>query len=175
MEAVVGATAATVGRNQTGASLNAVGEIAGSLSSFLGWNTVRIVFGLGFVGASFVAALAVSLAAAWSIMEVTDWTHSLNDSPMQARGFYRLYVLGIIESALVVLAQTNPIDVPVDVEVMNAMLLPIVLGFHLVLEACALPPAARMAGAWRSTVWGLTGMVIGLGLYTTITAIGLLG
>lgn len=172
MGAVVVTTAATIGRSGIEASLTTVGQIAGSLSPFLGWNTARIVFGLGLVGASFVAALVVSLAAAWGVTEVTGWKHSLNDSPLQARGFYWLYVLGIVGSAVLVLAQTSPIHIALDVEVMNAMLLPVVLGFLLLLEARVLPRAARMTGAWRYTVWTLTGAMILLGLCTAVSAVG---
>jgi len=72
----------------------------------------------------------------------------------------------------VVITHGRLVSVAVDVEVMNAMLLPIVLGFLLVLEARALPPAARMRGWWRYSVWGLTGAVIVLGLYTAAALVG---
>ncbi|HUZ35477.1 MAG TPA: hypothetical protein VMV17_04035 [Streptosporangiaceae bacterium] len=51
-----------------------------------------------------------------------------------------------------------------DVEVMNALLLPAVLGFLLLLEARALPPEFRMRGWHRYLTWTLCLLVIGFAL-----------
>ena len=48
---------------------------------------------------------------------------------------------------------------------MNALLLPIVLGFLLALEMKALPKEHTMRGAYRWTVWTLCGIVMAFGLY----------
>jgi hypothetical protein len=64
----------------------------------------------------------------------------------------------------------------VDVEVMNALLLPIVLGFLLgsllVLERKALPPRYRMRGCYRFACTGLCLIVIGFGLYMVPATLG---
>jgi hypothetical protein len=75
--------------------------------------------------------------------EVLGWRHSLNDAPTRATGFYSLAVL-------------------------NACLLPIVLGLLLVLERRALPTATRMTGIRRITTYLLTGIVIAFGLFTAV-------
>jgi Mn2+/Fe2+ NRAMP family transporter len=172
MGAMIVATAATVGRVHPGLALRTVGGIARALAPFLGWDGARLLFGLGLAGAAFVAALVVSLAGAWGISEVFGWRRSLNDPLPRARSFYGLYTLAVLAGALMVLLQGNLINLAVDVEVMNAMLLPIVLGFLLVLEATVLPPGERMRGVWRYGVWSLTGMVILLGMYTAAVAVG---
>jgi len=79
MAAVIVVTAATIGRTHPNTPLDSVGAIARALAPFLGWDSARILFGLGIVGAAFVAALVVSLAAAWGISEVFGCRHSLND------------------------------------------------------------------------------------------------
>lgn len=56
------------------------------------------------------------------------------------------------------------IGLAVDVEVMNALLLPAVLGFLLLLEARALPPEFRMRGWHRYLTWTLCLLVIGFAL-----------
>ncbi len=165
MGAVVVASAATFAVRGSHASLDTVGSIAHSLAPFLGWDGARIFFGLGLVGASFVAALVVSLAGAWGVSEVFGWRHSLNDPVPHARHFYWLYATAVIGGAALVLCTRNLVNLAVDVEIMNAMLLPIVLGFLLVLEAKALPPADRMRGLHRLGVWGSAAVVCGLGLY----------
>ena len=97
MVAVVVASAATLGVTHRGHALNSIGEIANSLTPFLGHRDAVIFFGLGMIGASVVAALVVILAGAWGISEVLGWRHSLNDSPNRAAGFYALAV-GVLSS-----------------------------------------------------------------------------
>jgi Mn2+/Fe2+ NRAMP family transporter len=166
MIAVVVATAATVGRVRPGAPLNDVAEIAQGLVPFLGRRAAAAVFGLGMLGASLVAALVVSIAGAWGLGEALGFPHSLNRSVGEARAFYGVYTLAHVGGAVLVLASRNLVDLAVDVEVMNAMLLPLVLGFLLALEARALPPEWRMRGPYRALVWATGGLVMAFGLYT---------
>ncbi len=174
MGAVVVATAATFARGGVHASLTSVGSIAHALAPFLGWDGARLLFGLGMVGASFVAALVVSLAGAWGMSEVLGWRHSLNDSVLHAHKFYWLYGLAVIGGACIVLFSSDLINLAVNVEVMNAMLLPVVLGFLLILEARVLPCADRMKGGHRAFVWASAALISALGVYTLIvTLLGL--
>jgi hypothetical protein len=115
-----------------------------------------------------VAALVVTLVGAWGISEVLGWRHSLNDSPARAAGFYSLAVAGVLVGGLLVLVAPNLVNLSVDVEVMNACLLPIVLGFLIALERRALPAELRMRGARRSATYALTALVIVFGLVTAV-------
>jgi hypothetical protein len=65
----------------------------------------------------------------------------------------------------------NLVNLSVDVEVMNACLLPIVLGFLLALERRALPPELRMRGARRVITYALTNLVILFGLFTLVLSL----
>jgi Mn2+/Fe2+ NRAMP family transporter len=173
MAAVLVSTAATtLGAHGAARSLATVGDIARALAPFPGWNDARLLFGLGLVGAAFVAALVVSLAGAWGICEVFGWRHSLNDPVPHARRFYWLYALAVLGSALMVVFSANLINLAVDIEVLNAMLLPIVLGFLLALEATVLPVSDRMHGWWRYSVWLCAVLVMALGIYITATVFG---
>ncbi|OIQ86488.1 natural resistance-associated macrophage protein [mine drainage metagenome] len=125
------------------------------------------------LGAATVAALVVSLAGAWGMAEVLGWKHSLNDAPRRAKGFYGLAVTATLAGALLVLLTPNLITLSVDVEVMNASLLPVVLGFLLLLERQALPAGFRMRGVRRYATYALTGLVIALGLATAYQALAL--
>jgi Mn2+/Fe2+ NRAMP family transporter len=168
MIAVIVAVAATIGTHNPGAALNDIGAIAQALVPFFGHTTAILLFGLGMIGAAVVAALVVALAGAWGMAEVLGWRHSLNDAPTRATGFYSLTVLGTLAGALLVIAWPNLVSLTVDVEVLNACLLPIVLGFLLVLERRALPTATRMTGIRRITTYLLTGIVIAFGLFTAV-------
>lgn len=56
---------------------------------------------------------------------------------------------------------------------MNSILLPVVLGFLLLLEARALPAEFRMHGAYRVVVTGVCLVVMAFGLYMVPAAVGL--
>ncbi len=78
-----------------------------------------------------------------------------------------------IVGAALVLASVNLIDLAVDVEVMNALLLPpIVLGLLLALEARALPEQWCMRGPRKYITRALCLVVIGFGLYMVPQALG---
>ena len=171
MVAVVVAVAATIGTTHPGESLASIGDIATALTPFLGHRSAVLFFGLGMLGAATVAALVVCLAGAWGVAEVLGWKHSLNDSPRRAAGFYGLAVAAILAGALLVLVTPNLVDLSVDVEVLNACLLPVVLGFLLLLERRALPADLRMRGIRRLVTYALTGITISLGLYTGLQAV----
>ena len=166
MVAVVIASASTLGVWHHGRALNSIGDIASALTPVLGHRNAVIFFGLGMVGASVVASLVVTLAGAWGISEVLGWRHSLNDAPRKAPGFYAMAVGGIAIGAVLVLVMPNLVSLSIDVEVMNACLLPIVLGFLLALERRSLPPALRMRGTRRVVTYVMTNLVIGFGLLT---------
>jgi len=162
---MVVAVAATIGRRDPGVPLNTVGQISRALTATLGGASGRALFSLVILGAAIAAAIVSSLAAAWGLAEVFGWRHTLNERPSRRNArFYLSYVMAHLVGAGLVLASVNLIGLAVDVEVMNALLLPAVLGFLLVLEARALPPEFRMRGWRRYLTWTLCLLVIGFAL-----------
>jgi Mn2+/Fe2+ NRAMP family transporter len=165
MISVVVVVAATVGAHHRGASLSSVGQIASALTPSLGRAAGTLLFALGMLGAALVAAIVSSLAGAWGLAEVFGWPHSLNDRPSRRNApFYLTYSAAHLAAAGLVLASVDLVRLSVDVEIMNALLLPVVLGFLLALEATALPREWRMRGVRRVVTWGLCLVVIGFGL-----------
>ncbi|OBB82674.1 NRAMP family divalent metal transporter [Mycobacterium sp. 852002-30065_SCH5024008] len=174
MIAVVVTMASTVGEHDGGVSLNTVGEIANSLTPYLGRTGGTVLFGLGMLGAALVAAIVASLAGAWGLAEVFGWRHTLNERPnRETAKFYITYGLAHVVGAVLVLASVDLVNLAVDVEVMNALLLPIVLGLLLALEAKALPEQWRMRGPHKYITWVLCLVVMGFGLYMVPQALGL--
>ncbi len=171
MISVVVAVGATIGSARGSHSLTGIPEISHALEPFLGYLGAKAVFGLGILGASLVAALVVSLAAAFGVSEALGQPHSLNRNPRDARVFYLSYAAALAIGAIAVLSGAPLVRLTIDVEVMNAILLPIVLGFLVVLEAKALPPSARMRGVYRLAVWLAVAAVIGVGLFTAVRAV----
>lgn len=175
MIAIVVTTAATVGMHHPGASLNTIREISAALTPYLGGIGGTVVLGVGILGAALVAAIVASLAGAWGLSEVFGWRHTLNERPDRSTAkFYITYALAHIVGAILVLASVDLVNLAIDVEVMNALLLPIVLGLLLMLEAKALPAQWRMRGLRKYGTWGLCLLVIAFGLYMVPRTLGLI-
>ncbi len=173
MIVVIVAFAATIFKVNRGAALNTVGQLASALGPYIGGTSSRVLIGAAILGGGLVAAIVVSLAGSWGISEVLGWKHSLNERiNRQNAKFYLVYGLAHVLGAILVLASVNLVKLAVDVEVMNALLLPIVLGFLLVLERKALPPEHRMRGAYRLICTALCLIVIGFGLYMVPATLG---
>lgn len=166
--------AATVGSYGNHAPLNTVGDLASALSPFMGVFNSKLLVGVSLLGGSLVAALVVALAGTWGITEVLNWKHSLNE-PFDRKnmGFYIIYCLAHIVGAVLVLANVQLVAMAVAVEVMNALLLPIVLGLLLMLEAKALPKKYQMHGFYKYLVTSLCLVVMAFGLYMVGPTTGL--
>ncbi|MDA8040220.1 MAG: divalent metal cation transporter [Actinomycetota bacterium] len=165
MIATVVTFAATVGLHHPGASLETVGEMSSALLPFLGVAGARILLGGAMLGAALVAALVASLAGAFGLAEVSGWTHTLNEKPSaKTAKFYIAYSAAHVAGAVMVLLSVDLVGLVTDVMVMNALLLPIVLGFLLALERRALAEEHRMHGARRVTATALCLGVVGFGL-----------
>ena len=174
MIVMVLAFAATVGLTHPGAALDTVGQLSSALRPFLGSVGAKVLLGVTMLGAALVAALVASLAGAWGISEVFGWTHTLNERPgRQTAKFYVTYALAHVVGAVIVLVSLDLVRLVIDVEVMNALLLPIVLGLLLALEAKALPDEYRMRGLYRVVATVLCLVVIGFGLYMVPATLGL--
>jgi Mn2+/Fe2+ NRAMP family transporter len=169
MAAVLIAAAATIGQVNAGASLETVGDIAKALTPVLGSEVGRVVFGLGTVGAALVAAIVVSLASAWGFGEVTGYRHSLEHRPLEAPWFYGIYTLAVVGGAIVVGISPDLVALNIGVEVMNALLLPLVLGFLVLLAVKTLPPGQRLGGFYRWIIIAVSVLTAGLGLYGGIS------
>src|SRR5437879_1120299 len=151
MAAVLIATAATLaGKTQSGA-LDSVQQIAQAITPYLGEATGKLLFGLGLSGSAMVATIVVTLTAARTLSEVLGVKHSLEHEPAEAPWFYGIYTATLIAGALLIVSGVNLVSLSVGVQVMNALLLPIVLGF-LYLLARRLPPPHRLQGFYAVVV-----------------------
>ncbi len=165
MAAVLVVTAATIGREGHGRPLETVQQIADAITPFVGQEAGRLMFAMGMLGASLVATIVVTLTASRTLGEVLDFKHSLGHSPKDAPAFYGVYAGALALGGALVASGVDLVRLSVGVQVMNALLLPIVLGFLFMLARRALPPPHRLAGrhAW---VAGLTiAVTAGFGLY----------
>jgi Mn2+/Fe2+ NRAMP family transporter len=167
MCAVTVACAATLGGEHL--ELNSVGDLSKALTPFLGGGPGRIVFSAGILGAGMVAAIVSSLAFAWGLGEITGYRHALAEHP--SRTFHTLYAAVIACTAVVVALWPNLISLNIIVQVMNALMLPIILGVLIIIAATALPEAHRPRGFYLCVVIGVCAVTAVVGLWGGLLAL----
>ena len=170
MAAVLIATAATLGGATQSGSLDTVQQIAQAITPYLGETTGKLLFGLGLSGAAVVATIVVTLTAARTLSEVLGTKHSLEHEPHEAPWFYGTYTATLIVGALIVVSGVNLVSLSVGVQVMNALLLPIVLGF-LYLLARRLPKPYRLQGAYAVLVATVISATVIFGVYAGLSGL----
>jgi Mn2+/Fe2+ NRAMP family transporter len=170
MSCVLIAAAATLGNAGTPAALDTVQQIAQAITPFLGETTGKLLFGLGMTGAALVATIVVTLTAARTLGEVLGVKHSLEHAPREAPWFYGIYTVSLAASGLFVASGVNLISLSVGVQVMNALLLPLVLGF-LYLLARRLPLPYRLSGAYAVIVALIITLTAGFGVYAALAGV----
>jgi len=155
MAAVLIAAAASIRGDATNATLSTVGQMSQAMTPYLGAEAGRVVFSLGVLGAGLVAAIVASLALAWGLGEVAGYRRSLEYHPLKAKWFYGVYATCVIGGATLVGVWPNLISLNVAVQVMNALLLPVVLGFLVRLAQVTLPEGQRLKGVYGWVVIGV--------------------
>jgi Mn2+/Fe2+ NRAMP family transporter len=173
MAAVLISAAATLSAHGAKPELNTVGDLSKALTPFLGVGFGRLIFGLGILGAGMVAAIVASLALAWGLGEVTGYKHSLEHHPLEARWFYAVYAVCVVLGCVLVAVAPNLVQLNVGVQVMNALLLPIVLGFLVALAVRALPEEVRLKGWYLWLIVIVGGATCLLGVFGGLSGIGL--
>jgi Mn2+/Fe2+ NRAMP family transporter len=163
--AVLVAAAAALASGGASAGLDSVGEISKALSPLLGEDFGRLVFSVGVLGASLVAAIVSSLALAWGVGEVAGYKHSLEYHPFAAKWFYGVYAAAVVGSAALVGFVRDLVWLNIAAQVLNAFLLPLVIGFLVALAVTALPAPLRPRGIYLKVLIGVCAVVIALGLY----------
>ncbi len=151
--AIVIAAAAAFSRGATAAPpLDRVGDIAEAFTAAIGPAAGRVMFSLGLSGGALVAAIIVCLTAAWTFGEVLGLRHSLSESPAQAPWFYGALAAVMIGGGALVASGVNLVRLSISVGVLNALLIPIVLGFLYHLARTQLPAELRLRGGYGLAV-----------------------
>ncbi|HWU26011.1 MAG TPA: divalent metal cation transporter [Rhizomicrobium sp.] len=168
MIGVLIATAATIGRVSPNAPLDTVQDISRAITPFLGESAGRAVFALGISGAALVATIVVSLTAAWGVGEVAGYRRSLADHPREAPWFYGVFTVCLVLAGALVASGANLVALSVGVQVLNALLLPVVLGFLYALAVRALPEEYRLKGVYAWAVGAIMFVTAGFGIFAAI-------
>ena len=169
MIGVLVAVAATIGRANPNTPLDTVQDISKALTPFLGTTMGRVVFAAALGGAAIIATIVVSLTAAWGVGEVAGYRRSLADHPSEAPWFYGIFTVCLIAAGVLVASGADLVKLSVGVQVLNALLLPIVLGFLYALAIRALPEPYRLKGPYAVVVGAICFVTAGFGIYAGLT------
>src|SRR6202034_133860 len=139
--------------------LNSAAEAAHALRPLAG-SGAELLFGLGLLGASALAAAVVPLSTSYALAEALGVERSVSRNFRQAPVFLGIFSVQMLIGAAVVLVPGNLIHLIVGTQVLEGIITPLTLGFVLVLAnrrsllgAAANGPLARWLG-WISVVAG---------------------
>lgn len=127
--AIIIATAAAIGG--TG-PLESAKEAAQALEPVAG-PAAEVLFGIGLLGASALAAAVVPLATSYAVAEAVGVERSVSKSFREAPLFMGLFTTLIVIGAGVALLPGNLISLLINMQVVNGLITPIILVFILIL------------------------------------------
>jgi NRAMP (natural resistance-associated macrophage protein)-like metal ion transporter len=141
-----------------------------ALVPLTGSHLAGVAFGAGLLGAAMIGAIVVSLATAWAFGEAFRWPCSLNFRCHEAKRFYGLYAAMVVVSAGIVLIPHLPlIKVTLYVMAGNAFVLPIVLGFLIVMSNDKQILGRRTNSLLGNVIAvGVSGVCVALGFWMAI-------
>ena len=168
---LVAAAALLASSGASAAKLDSVGEISKALSPLLGEGVGRLVFSAGVLGASLVAAIVSSLALAWGVGEVAGYRRSLEYRPFEAKWFYGVYAACVVGAAALVWFVPDLVWLNIAAQVLNAFLLPLVIGFLVALAVKVLAEPVRLRGSYLWVMIGISTIVIAMGLFGGVSGL----
>ena len=160
--AVVIAAAACFNRSDASFTLTNVPQLADAFTASLGQTVGRVVFAMGLAGGALVATIVVCLTVAWGVGEATGRRHSLEQHPTEAPWFYAAFAAMLLGAGVLVGSGVNLVELSIFTGVVNALLLPAVLGLLYWLARTQLTGAFRLQGGYARVV----GLVFGLASFT---------
>lgn len=133
-----------------------------------------VLFAIGLLGASFLGLGVVPLSSAYTTCEAFGWETGVNWNWREAPAFYGLLAFFIGFAALFVMIPGLPlIQVMFSAQVLNAILLPFILVFVMLLAGDRKTLGPLASGPILLTVgWLSTGLLVLLSLILVVTSIG---
>jgi NRAMP (natural resistance-associated macrophage protein)-like metal ion transporter len=166
---IVIACAATLFAN--GIKITSAADAANALEPIAG-AAAATIFAFGLLGASFLGLGVVPLASAYSTCEAFGWETGVDWNWRDAPAFYGLLAFFIGFAALFVMIPGLPlITVMFSAQVLNALLLPFILVFVMLLASDKELMGALVSGRFLKAIgWGATGLLIGLSGILLVTS-----
>ena len=133
-----------------------------------------VLFAVGLLGASFLGLGVVPLSSAYTTCEAFGWETGVNWNWREAPAFYGLLAFFIGFAALFVMIPGLPlIQVMFSAQVLNAVLLPFILVFVMLLAGDRKTLGPLASGRILLTIgWLSTALLVGLSVILVVTSIG---
>lgn len=170
---MIGTLVSMAAAHPSNTDLHDVGDIALALAPTFGHTLSKVLVSLGFIGGSLSGAFVVALAAAWAVCEASgkDNPFSLDSSFKDSPVFYSSFLAVIVGGVLVLLTGVDVIRLNVYIELMDALLMPMAIGFLFVLATGSqCPEGIRVTGVHKWVVGILfticTIFAVGSGFYS---------
>lgn len=113
--------------------INTAADAAQALEPVAG-SAAKIIFGIGLLGASLLAAAVLPLATSYAISETFGFAKGVNLDFRRARTFFSFFTAFIVLGTILALIPNLPmIQLLIGIQVLNGVLLPIILVFILLL------------------------------------------
>ncbi|HYM82869.1 MAG TPA: divalent metal cation transporter, partial [Candidatus Dormibacteraeota bacterium] len=154
-----------------GVKINSAADAAQALEPLAG-PAASVLFGVGLLGASFLGLGVVPLTSAYSTCEAFGWETGVDRNWREAPAFYGLLVFFIAFAALFVMIPGLPlITVMFLAQVLNALLLPVILVFVMLIAADRKELGPLASGRVLLTIgWVSTVVLIALSLILVVTS-----
>jgi Mn2+/Fe2+ NRAMP family transporter len=167
---IVVACAATL--YETGTKITTAADAAQALAPLAG-PAASVLFGVGLLGASFLGLGVVPLTSAYSTCEAFGWETGVDWNWREAPAFYGLLIFFIAFAALFVMIPGLPlITVMFLAQVLNALLLPIILVFVMLIAADKKELGALASGRLLLTIgWVSTVVLVGMSVILLVTSL----
>jgi Mn2+/Fe2+ NRAMP family transporter len=176
---IVVATGATIfpATGGTGRTLDSAVDAAQALTPFLG-DFAKYIFGLGLLGASFLAAGVLPLTTCYSVTEALGLENGVSKSLKEAPTFWGMFTFLIVIAVIIAMIPGLPVvNILVFLYLINGLLLPIIL-----FSILKLINDRELMGKYTNSLffnilaYGLAGMVSLLSVaYVLIQILGLFG
>jgi Mn2+/Fe2+ NRAMP family transporter len=166
---IVVACAATL--FQEGVKITSAADAAKALEPIAG-TAAATLFALGLLGASFLGLGVVPLSSAYTTCEAFGWETGVDWNWRDAPAFYGLLAFFIGFAALFVMIPGLPlITVMFSAQVLNALLLPFILVFVMVLASDKELMGPLVSGRFLKAIgWGSTALLILLSVILLVTS-----
>lgn len=165
---IIVACAATLNANHI--TINTAEQAARALTPFAG-KFASLLFGIGLLNASVLAAAVLPLSSAYATSEAFGWEAGIDKTFSEAKNFYFIYIFFIVAGALTVMIPGIPL-IPVLYlsQMLNGLLIPIILVFVLLIVN-----DSEIMGKYTNSkflnivAWAIIGMIIAISLLLLVS------
>ena len=170
---IIVATAAAIGGSGV---LNSAAQAAHALRPVAG-RGAEVLFGLGLLGASALAAAVVPLSTSYALAEAVGVERSVSRSFREAPLFLGLFTAQILVGVAVVLIPGNLIQLIINTQVLEGLITPVTLGFVLILANRRTLLGAAANGRLARVLGTMSVVSVGAfsGLLVVLTVLGWFG